>query len=377
MGKFGMEPWRNQPVPFPPTTSTLPYVVSSRVRLARNLAAHRFPGITSDDERRAVLAQMQRVAASHPAFQQARLVLLDDCSPLERARLAEQHVISHHLATPGTHRAALLFDRPPASSILINEEDHLRIQAFSRGLHLQRAWNAAQFLAQSCEEMLDFAQSETYRYVTTSPENSGSGLRASVMLFVPALILSKRIEELIAACISAGYTVRGRDGEGSASAGFLLQVSCQRPQERDERRILREMAGLSLSLAAQERRARQMLLTTRPGLIQKRLAWAGHHLRTAPSLDCKLGSTLLGWCRFSVAAAIPMPHGISVTTKRSQYRWLRTLDALRIRIQPAHIRQYCQEHVQEFIEKSADAEASSAWENSVRAALMRAVICAA
>ena len=376
MGKFGMEPWHNQPVSLPPVTDTLPYVVSSRVRLARNLAAHRFPGLASDDERRAVVAQMQRVAASHPAFRNARLVLLDDCSPLERMRLAERHVISRHLATQGTHRAAILFERPPAS-ILINEEDHLRIQAFSRGLHLQRAWNAAKFLAQSCEEMLDFAQSETYRYLTTSPENSGSGLRASAMLFVPALIVSKRIEALIAACISAGYTVRGGEGEGSASAGFLIQVSCQRPQERDERRILREMTWLSLSLAAQEQRARQMLLTRRPQLIQKRLAWAGHHLHTAHSLDCELGSAILGWCRFGVTAGVPIPHCVNMTTKRLQYRWLRTLDALQMHIQPAHIRQYCQEHVQDIAENSEDAKERSAHENSVRAALMRAVICAA
>lgn len=376
MGKFGMEPWHNQPVSLPSPTSNLPYVVSSRVRLARNLAAHRFPGLASDDERRAVLAQMQRVAASHPAFQKARLALLDDCSPLERMRLAEQHVISRHLATQGTHRAVILFDSPPVS-ILINEEDHLRIQAFSRGLHLQRAWNAAKFLAQSCEEMLDFAQSEPYRYLTISPENSGSGLRASVMLFVPALIVSKRIEALIAACTGAGYTVRGGDGEGSASAGFLLQVSCQRPQERDERRILRETTWLSLSLAAQEQRARQRLLTGRPQLIQKRLAWAGHHLHTARSLDCELGAAILGWCRFGVAAGVPIPHCVSVTTRHAQHRWLQRLDALQIHIQPAHIRQYCQENVREIAENSEDANENSARENSVRAALMRAVICAA
>ncbi len=371
MGKFGMEPWHNQSASPPPANSTLPYVVSSRIRLARNLTLHRFPGTASDEERRAVLAQMQAVAAVHSAFQGSHVVLMDDCSPLERKLFAEQHLISPMLAMQGMHCAAILFDRLSAS-ILVNEEDHLRIQAFSRGLHFQRAWNTAKFLTQSCEEMLDFARSETYRYLTTSPENSGTGLRASVMLFVPALIVLKRIAPLITACTRAGYVMRGIYGEGSSSAGFLLQVSCQRPQEQDERSILREMTLLSLYMLAQEQQARRILLTRRPQFVQQRLAWAGHLLHTACALDCELGMTVLGWCRFAVAAGIPIPHCASMTAQYAQHRWLERVDSLQIRIQPAHIRQYCKDSNQEMAHAS-----ESCSEDVVRAALMRSVLCAA
>ncbi|GAK49535.1 ATP:guanido phosphotransferase, C-terminal catalytic domain protein [Candidatus Moduliflexus flocculans] len=366
MGKFGMEPWHNQSAVSSLPRTTLPYVVSSRVRLARNLVSYRFPRMASNDERRAVLARMQEVAISHPSFRHAHVMLLDECSPLERKRLAEKHLISHLLATPGTFQAVILFERLSAS-ILVNEEDHLRIQAFSSGLRVQRLWNIAKFLAQSCEEMLDFAKAEPYRYLTTTPENSGIGLRASIMLFVPALILLKRINRLLLLCAKAGYVVRGIDGEGSSSAGFMLQISCQRPQERHEQRILREITLLGRTVMAQEQRARHVLLTRRQHLFQERLAWVGHQLQTAHAIDCQLGMTLIGWCRLSVAAGIPLPHYAEMMNQHTQHRWLKILDALQIHIQPAHIRQYCKDEAQEF----------AAREDAIRAVLMRSVICPA
>jgi len=376
MGKFGMDVRHNPSTSPQPERTTLPYVVSSRVRLARNLAAHRFPRLASDAERHAVLAQMQQVAASHPAFRQAQVVLLDDCSWLERMRLAEQYLISHLLATQGTRRAVILFDRLSAS-ILVNEEDHLRIQAFSRGLRMQRAWKHAKFLAQSCEEMLDFAQSTPYCYLTTTPENSGTGLRASVMLFVPALILLKQIDRVIAACAASGYVARGMYGEGSSSAGFLLQLSCQRPQEQREQRILRALTVRSLAIIAQEQCARRLLLSRQSHVLKARFAWAGHHLRTARALDCQLGMTLIGWFRFGVAAGIPMPHCPSIANRQAQQRWLQQLDALQIHIQPAHIRQYCHDTFEDIAAISEDAEELVVREHTVRAALMRSVICPA
>lgn len=367
MGKFGMELWHNESALPSLPRNTLPYVVSSRVRLARNLVSYRFPRMASHDERRAVLARMQEIAISHPSFQHAHVVLLDECSPLERKRLAEKHLISHLLATSGTFRAAILFDRLSAS-ILVNEEDHLRIQAFSPGLRVQRLWNIAKFLAQSCEEMLDFAKAAPYRYLTTTPENSGIGLRASIMLFVPGLIILKRINRLLMVWANAGYVVRGIDGEGSSSAGFMIQLSCQRPQERDEQRILREIMLLGEEVIAQEQRARHVLFTRREHLLQERLAWVDHQLQTAHAIDCQLGMTLIGWCRLSVAAGIPLPHYAEMMKQHPQHRWLRILDALQIRIQPAHIRQYCDDDdAQEFVAR----------EDAIRAALMRSVICSA
>ena len=340
--------------------ATRAYVISSRVRLARNMRQHPFPHLAAASEREAVRQAVERVAATHPYFADGVCVPLDRLRPLERALLAERRVISHHFAMQGASRS-LILPRAPHVSILVNEEDHLRIQAILPGLDLFRAWRSAERAAQFFEESLDFARIGQHEYVTASPDNAGSGMRASVMLFLPALMLLKQATRLLKGCVRLGCALRGAHGEGSATSGFLLQLSAQPTRAPDVRRTLRTLANISAFIIAQERQARRWLLAHQRERLRQRLAWAGEQLATAQAIDVETGMMIVGLCRLGAALRLSVPHCGRLTFE--------TIDQLEQRIQPAHIRQDTM--------RVSPETADDAHEHALRAALMRTLLRAA
>lgn len=320
--------------------NALPYVISSRVRLARNLRDHRFPQTASDDERKTVLRRVRDVVSSNKYFRDATIVLIDLLSPLERKVLEEKHLISHLFATQGSSRLAILPTMPNVS-ILVNEEDHLRLQAFSPGLSILKIWETVRRFEQSLQKDLDFAYSKQYGYLTTCPENTGLGIRVSAMLFVPGLILLKRITPLIQRCISAGYTIRGTYGEGSPSQGYVLQISNQRPHEQRVMPILKEFETVCRHMMNQEKLARLTLLTSSRKIFQQRIMWTRNQLSTQQTTDLNTGVEIVSICRLMAALGIQNSYfRLSHARRSERYETLQRLDRLNIKIQPAHVGTY-------------------------------------
>lgn len=312
--------------------SRLSYILSSRVRLARNIRSYSFPSAASAEERQEIANLLCQIVRTDPRFSDATLLALDDLTPLKRKMLAEDKLISHRFANQGSSRI-LVMQKAARTSMLVNEEDHLRIQSFCAGLRLQDAWQRAQQVEQWIGEHLDFAYTAHDGYATTCPSNRGLGVRASVLLFLPGLIMLKRITPVIRQVLAAGCTCRGGYGEGSDSQGFLLQISNQQSQEREVCCLLETVRTICRRLIFQEQRARRDLLRSAASKVHQRLNHTYAYLRTAYALDVSTGMQMLGLYRLGVSLGI-----VPVSAPLRQQ--LQRIDRLSILIQPAHIRQY-------------------------------------
>lgn len=308
------------------------YVISSRVRLARNLRAYRLPPAASAEERQAVCACIGRIVRTEPRFQGAEMVMIDDLTPLERKVLEEQQVISHQFASQGSSRM-LVLQNAAHVSMLINEEDHLRVQSITPGFHLYAAWQRVQHVEKCLGSHLNFAASGSGGYVTACPSNAGLGMRVSVLMFLPGLIMLRRIKPLMHTWLSAGYTLRGMYGEGSASHGYLLQMSRQRPEERSAVRLVEEMQAMCRHIMLQEKRARTCLMGKSANIFRQEFEQARARLSTAHTLDVAAAMQIIGVYRLGLAfGRLPVAPSLRRTL-------CQRLDRLWMQIQPAHIRQ--------------------------------------
>jgi len=228
-------------------------VISSRVRAARNIKGHTFPCLASDEETAAVLEKISSVMVVKENFAEFCYWPMEQISDLEKQVLVEKHLISPFLA-----RVFLRQDE--AVSIMINEEDHLRIQAILPGLQLEEAWREAGLYDDLLEGELEYAFDEHFGYLTACPTNMGTGLRASVMLHLPALIMSGQINRFLGALSQVGLTVRGLYGEGTEIVGNLVQVSNQVTLGQSEEEIIHNLYVVIRQVIEQEQNVRQTLL---------------------------------------------------------------------------------------------------------------------
>ena len=175
-----------------------PIVMSTRIRLARNLAQYPFPGWAKKAQKEEVLGQCLEVAVRVPKIKSPTGLRIDELSELERQILFERHLISRELSNE-PEGAGVIISRDQACSIMINEEDHLRIQVLRNGLHLKRVWNFIDSVDNVIEQSLNYAYSKELGYLTACPTNVGTGLRASAMLHLPGLIISGQMEKVVRA----------------------------------------------------------------------------------------------------------------------------------------------------------------------------------
>lgn len=279
-------------------------VLSSRVRLARNLAGIPFPN-------RGNAQQLQQVAAAVRATitnlavgdQQYDEINLEALNPLERYVLVERHITSPtHVEVPDNRSVVLSEDA--AASVLVNEEDHLRIQSMRPGLDLVTAYRAADELDDALEEQLIYAYNEQLGYLTACPTNIGTGLRASVMLHLPGLVLTKQIQRMISAVTQLGMAVRGVYGEGSEATGNIFQLSNQLTLGYSEQEIIEKLAGVARQVVGQERNARQLLMTEAKSTVTDRVWRAYGTLRFAHSISGQEAVGLLSELRLGIDLGI-------------------------------------------------------------------------
>ncbi len=210
---------------------------------------------------------------------------------LEKQVLVERHLISRELsaATPG---AGVVISRDQGMSVMVNEEDHLRIQVMRPGFQFKRVWKMADALDNALEEKLDLAFSPELGYLTACPTNVGTGLRASVMMHLPGLVLASQMEQVIRAVNQLGLAVRGWYGEGSEASGSIFQISNQQTLGESEEDIIKRVTSVLQTIVEQEQNARAKLLETDSAKLLDKIGRAygtvrnAHLLTSVEAMNC-------------------------------------------------------------------------------------------
>ena len=234
-------------------------VVSCRARLARNLATPAFAAKATEADQDYVIEKVIGAAQSSRHLRDATFFKMTGLDKSERRLLVERHLISPALAD-GTGQRGLLFNREESLSVMINEEDHLRLQAILPGLQPEAAWRQVDAMDDSLAARLDYAYSEEWGYLTACPTNVGTGLRMSVLIHLPALVLADDMERILRGLAQMSFTVRGFYGEGTNALGNLFQISNQATLGRSEEEIVAHLTELTQKLVESERDAQDSLL---------------------------------------------------------------------------------------------------------------------
>ncbi len=234
-------------------------VVSTRVRLARNLDKYPFPKILNDKGREAVCRDLEDavMGSNSTLSKEFEMKKMSDLNAGERQKLAEKHLISLDMAK--NDRGSALVSKDENMSIMLLEEDHLRIQVIMPGAKLDEAWALADKVDDVIEERADYAFSEEFGYLTACPTNTGTGMRASVMMHLPALTMTNNINRIISSAASLGLTVRGLYGEGSKAYGNLYQISNQVTLGISETEIIEKLKNITGQIKKYELDAREGL----------------------------------------------------------------------------------------------------------------------
>ncbi len=234
-------------------------VLSSRIRLARNLKNTVFPNRLTDDRAVEMLNMIAGTVSDLEGEWNIRFEKLDNLSPIQRQVLVEKHLISPALIEEPVKYKAAAVDEQESISIMVNEEDHLRIQILLSGLQLQETWTIANQLDDALEEHLDYAYDNHSGYLTACPTNIGTAMRASVMVHLPALVLTRQASQVFTTLAQIGMVVRGLYGEGSDAVGNIFQISNQVSLGLSEEEFIHNLATVTQQIVGRERHARRHL----------------------------------------------------------------------------------------------------------------------
>lgn len=235
-------------------------VISTRVRLARNLKDYPFPCKLNNQGREKVVAKVKdAIKNSNSSIASDFLFIkMSELTPAQGVSLVEKRIVSPEFISDSDGRA-LLLSSDDSLSIMINEEDHIRLQVITKGLSLEQAYDTADKLDSLLDENLDFAFDEKLGYLTQCPTNLGTGMRASVMLHLPALEKSRAINRIAGNLSKLGLTIRGAHGEGTEPMGALYQLSNQVTLGISEKAAIENLKNITKQLISQENQARERL----------------------------------------------------------------------------------------------------------------------
>ncbi len=303
-------------------------VLSTRIRLARNLQGTAFTIRARDEDRERILQDVLGAAHRTKALGDAALFRLEALERSDRQLLYERHLISRELA--GLEGGAVV--RPGAAlmvsgtiGMMINEEDHLRMQSLHSGFGIQGAYAALERLDSELGARLAFAFHPEFGYLTACPTNAGTGLRASVLIHLPGLVLTKEIAKVLQGLSQVGLTFRGLYGEGSEVVGNFFQLSNQTTLGKSEEELLDHLGKIVRQVIEYEEQARHVLLRDAPAVIEDKVWRAYGLLRYARSLSFEETMNLLSGVRLGV--------GLNLIPNLGVY----TLNKLMIYTQPAHL----------------------------------------
>ena len=305
-------------------------VISSRVRFARNLRDRAFPGWAKKAERTAILDLIRPRVEELLEMQDSFSELLQDLSALEKQVLVERHLISREHAAKGVG-SAVVMNRRQTLSIMINEEDHLRMQSIRSGLQLKQAFKLVDKVDSALESKLEFAYDQRLGYLTACPTNVGTGMRASAMLHLPGLVLSELINQVIQAVSKIGLAVRGLYGEGTEAMGNLFQISNQTTLGEKEDEIVSRLTKVIETIIGKEHDARQVLIQKKSNTLWDQIGRAYGVLTYAHAMSSKEALNLLSIIKL----------GVDLGTFPEDRRL--PIDELFIDTQPAHLQKTSQQ----------------------------------
>lgn len=299
-------------------------IISSRIRLARNLQGHTFPSRASASELKKVRQQVLQACKACPAFESASFIELATLSEWECKYFVERRLASPQLVE-NRESSLLVVGEEEAISVMVNEEDHLRMQCLVPGLSIDEGWSRMVDTDESLEDCLDFSYSKEYGYLTSCPTNLGTGLRVSVFVHLPALALKSEIEETMNKLPPNEIAIRGFYGEGSESIGNIYQISNQLTLGRTEQSVIKRIYATAQQLVYEERKARERLMTDDPLAVEDSVYRALGILQNARIMSSLEAMNLLSTLRLGKEL------GMLDTMSRV------AINQLMIVVQPAHL----------------------------------------
>jgi protein arginine kinase len=275
-------------------------VISSRIRLARNLEDKPFAAKLDDMQARELVEEVKGITPLLSEKDNTRKYYacnVSTLSEIDKTAMVERHIVSPLLAEKNQDTGLILSD-DETISIMINEEDHLRIQAIVGGMNLEKAYEEANRIDDIAYEKLKFAFDEQYGYLTSCPTNMGTGMRASCMVFLPALSSARLIQKLIEEVGKYGVTIRGIYGEGTKSLGSIYQISNQKTLGISETEIIENLKNIVAQVVKQERKRREYMLSVNSDEIEDQVYRAYGILKYARQITSENAMTLLSQLKF-------------------------------------------------------------------------------
>ena len=271
-------------------------VMSSRIRLARNLDKTPFPNWADKKQKEEVLGLIEGAVNKVDFLKGTSIFRLAELDSIDKQFLIERHLMSYEHAQKADHKAVII-DQAEIISIMINEEDHLRMQVMHSGLDLFEVWSIINRIDDCLAKELPFAFLADWGYLTACPTNTGTGMRGSVMLHLPALVMTRQINRVLAAIAKLSFTTRGLYGEGTQASGNFFQVSNQVSLGHSEDEILEGINGLIRQIIEQENQARDALRSQNMALLEDRISRSFALIKSAHIISSQETLDLLSMVR--------------------------------------------------------------------------------
>ena len=271
-------------------------VMSSRIRLARNLDKMPFPNWANKKQKEEVLGSIEGAVNKVDSLKGTSIFRLAELDSIDKQFLIERHLMSYEHAQKADHKAVII-DQAEIISIMINEEDHIRMQVMHSGLDLFEVWNIINKIDDCLAKELPFAFLADWGYLTACPTNTGTGMRGSVMLHLPALVMTRQINRVLAAISKLSFTTRGLYGEGTQASGNFFQVSNQVSLGHSEDEILEGINGLIRQIIEQENQARDALRSQNKALLEDRISRSFALIKSAHIISSQETLDLLSMVR--------------------------------------------------------------------------------
>ncbi len=321
-------------------------VLSSRVRLARNVAGNPFTHKMSAEQEKEIHKKVETVLSTRGYLKDGSYICLREQSTQNLLLLLEKRLVSQDLINRSARAGAIISDGGRIS-LMIGEEDHLRIQTLACGLQLNKCWKKAESIENDLREAIEFAYHPRFGFLTACPTNTGTGLRASVLIHLPGLVLTKEIGKVLKGISQIGLTFRGIYGEGSEVVGNFFQISNQTTLGKSEEELLDHLRGVTRQVIEYEENARSILLRDAKDQLEDKIWRAFGILLYARSIAMEEGMNLLSAIRLGIS--LKLIPGLRVST----------LNKLLIYSQSTHL------------EASADRELKQEEFDKARAEMMR------
>ncbi|MFH1239067.1 MAG: protein arginine kinase [bacterium] len=301
-------------------------VVSSRIRLARNLGEYYFPNKAAEEQQREVFDKISEAVKKSDYLKTAEILRLNDLEKVDRQLLMERHLISYEHAR-GKGERGVVIDDQEIISIMINEEDHLRIQALQPGFQLMQVWDFINKIDDDLSKYLNYACSEDCGYLTSCPTNTGTGIRASVLIHLPGLVTTGEINKVLEALSKLGLAARGLYGEGTRVMGDFFQISNQITLGQNEENIIDNIERVVKQIIGYELKSREMLLKENVEENEDKIYRAYGILKSARTISFVETMELLSKVRLGINMKLKL--GVEIAT----------LNELMILTQPAHLQE--------------------------------------